>query len=209
MAGSDSSKKDIKLRQTTIQTVMINGIDIRDKTKKECVTPKQNSKKTKKPSRSSTPTQNTPSSSKITKYLTVFEQDRTKKTFNDIETMKNVSHKISMFQGLGQVMECVKGSGRCATHNCRLVREIKKKKTSNLDKNGRVIWQMCKVTISVCPAAHPKQTDTVSIPAVANPSRSAGTNKKQRLLGNSVKDQSTSLTLSTDENEVILLDKKT
>ena len=174
MAGSDSSKKDIKLRQTTIQTVMINGIDIQDKTKKECVTPKQNSKKTKKPSRSSTPTQNTPSSSKITKYLTVFEQDRTKKTFNDIETMKNVSHKISMFQGLGQVMECVKGSGRCATHNCRLVREIKKKKTSNLDKNGRVIWQMCEVTIS--------------IPAVATPSGSAGTNKKQRLLGNSVKD---------------------
>ena len=78
--------------------------------------------------------------------------------------MKNVSHKISMFQGLGQVMECVKGSGRCATHNCRLVREIKKKKTRNLDKYGRVIWQMCEVTNS--------------IPTVANPSRSAGTNKK-------------------------------
>ena len=90
-----------------------------------------------------------------------------------------------------------------------MVREIKKKKTSNLEKNGRVVWQMCEVTISVYPAAYPKLTDTVSIPAVANPSRSAGTNKKQRLLGNSVKDQSTSLTLSTDENEVILLDKKT
>ena len=211
IAGSDSWKKDIKLIQTTIQTVRINGTDIRDitKTKKECVTPKHNSKKTKKPSRSSTIGQNTPSSSKITQYLTVFEQNKTKKTLNKIETRKNVSQKINMFQGLGRGQECVKGSGRCATHNCRLVREIKNKKTSNLDKNGKVIWQMCEVTISVCPAAHTKQTDSANIQAVANSPSSAGKNKKQRLLRDYVEDQSASLTQSTDKNATIPLDKNT
>ena len=55
MADTDPKKKNIKLRQTTIQTVRQSDNDIRDirKTKKECDTQKQDYKKTKKPSRSS------------------------------------------------------------------------------------------------------------------------------------------------------------
>ena len=111
MTDTDYRKENIKLRQTTIQTVRMNYMDIRDikKTKKECDTPKQDYKKTKKPSRSSTPGRNTPSSNKITQYLTVFEPDNVKKTFSSIETKKNVSQKINMFQGLGGVRNVSRG----------------------------------------------------------------------------------------------------
>ena len=204
MADTDPKKKNIKLRQTTILTVRQRDNDISDirKQKKECVIQKQDIKKTNKPSRSSTPGRATPSSNRITNYLTVSEPNSVKKTFSSIEIKKNVSKKISMYQELGRGQACIKGSGRCATHNCKLVRKIENKKTSKIDKNGKLVWQMCEVTISVCPAAQSEQTISVNNQAVANSLCSAGNNnnKKQRLLSDYVTDQSASHTQTIDEN---------
>ena len=116
-----------------------------------------------------------------------------------------------MYQELGRGQACIKGSGRCATHNCKLVRKIENKKTSKIDKNGKLVWQMCEVTISVCPAAQSEQTISVNNQAVANSLCSAGNNnnKKQRLFSDYVTDQSASLTHTTQENATIPLDKNT
>ena len=46
---------------------------------------------------------------------------------------------------------CVKGSGRCLTHDVKLVREIKNMRMSETDKNVFTMWRLRDSAILVCP----------------------------------------------------------
>ena len=64
----------------------------------------------------------------------------------------DVSDRISRFQDIvdrGAV--CVTGSGRCATHNKKLVHEVISKKQSCVDKSGGIEWRFSDFTILICP----------------------------------------------------------
>ena len=77
--------------------------------------------------------------------------------------------------------KCVMGSGMCATHNCKLVKQIIEKRTSCIDKNGKIGWLMREGTSLACP----KSTNLSAHKPVVNNqlgsgSKSKPTNKKQR-----------------------------
>ena len=78
--------------------------------------------------------------------------------------------------------KCVMGSGMCATHNCKLEKQIIERRTSCVDKNGKIGWTMREGTILACPKSTKLST---SKPAVNNQlglgSIPTPTNKKQRL----------------------------
>ena len=50
--------------------------------------------------------------------------------------------------------ECVIGSGRCATHNIKVVRTIMNVRKSEQNEAGVMRWRLCESTVLVCPTAH-------------------------------------------------------
>ena len=48
---------------------------------------------------------------------------------------------------------CVKGSGRCLTHDVKLVREIKNMRMSDTDKDGFTMWRLRDSSVLVCPTS--------------------------------------------------------
>ena len=50
--------------------------------------------------------------------------------------------------------KCVIGSGRCATHNVRVVRTIMNVRKSDQNEAGVMRWRLCESTVLVCPRAH-------------------------------------------------------
>ena len=52
-----------------------------------------------------------------------------KTTFRNIE-QASVRMKIKRFEDISEKIKCVVGNGRCATHNCKLVREVVMRRTS-------------------------------------------------------------------------------
>ena len=74
-----------------------------------------------------------------------------KLTFGDVKK-KSMGDRISRFQDIvDRSAVCVTGSGRCATHNQKLVRRVITKKQSCVDKCGGVGWRLCDFTVMVCP----------------------------------------------------------
>ena len=63
---------------------------------------------------------------------------------------KTVSDRVKAIQKVN-VMSCVMGSGRCATHNTKLVRNVKKKKYSCVGPGGNIEWRFRDVTSLECP----------------------------------------------------------
>ena len=89
-----------------------------------------------------------------------------KKTFNQLvkkHTPIKINERISKFQELIAGDECVMGSGRCGTHNTKLVRRIVTKKMSCVDKLGGIVWRSGEVTILACPkASQPRSNSTLA-----------------------------------------------
>ena len=56
-----------------------------------------------------------------------------------------------MFQKLSEGEKCVIGSGRCSSHNVKLVRGVVKKRVSCIDKDGKLSWILREVTSLTCP----------------------------------------------------------
>ena len=83
-------------------------------------------------------------------------ENRTKKTFSELSTMRrtSVSDRIQQFQELGMGNECEIGSGRCATHNAKVVRTIMNVRKSDQNEAGVMRWRLCESTVLVCPTAH-------------------------------------------------------
>ena len=93
----------------------------------------------------------------------------TKKTFNTFNRIQmtrktSVSDRIQRFQELSDGDECVIGSGRCATHNVRVTRNVMKVRKSVQNEAGELMWRLCESTVLVCPSAHhrkPLSSDVV------------------------------------------------
>ena len=86
-----------------------------------------------------------------------------KKTFTSVgENARGISKKINEFNNLSETNgKCLIGSGRCASHNTRVVRVVQHKKTSVVNKDGSIGWKMCEAVILACPVGS-KNTSAVS-----------------------------------------------
>ena len=84
------------------------------------------------------------------------DDKETKTTFNTIGTKKiDVKKKIEEFHRISNKNDrCIIGSGRCATHNTKVMRVMVKKRVSVKNIDGSVGWQMCEGTTLTCPAVY-------------------------------------------------------
>ena len=75
---------------------------------------------------------------------------------------KTVSDRVKDIQE-AKVMSCVLGSGRCATHNTKLVRNVRKKKYSCVGPGGTIEWRFRDVTSLECPNKNilPRKPETM------------------------------------------------
>ena len=90
------------------------------------------------------------------------EKNLVKKTFRDLPDKKNdnIQKKILRYQEVSDNGDtCLIGSGRCAKHHTKLVREVTNKRVSVITKEGSLGWKMCEGTILVCPAVRRTQSD--------------------------------------------------
>ena len=85
---------------------------------------------------------------------------RMKTTFGeafDSNKKISVSDRIQRFSELERGNDCVIGSGRCATHNVRIVRILKDVRQKYLDENGLLRWRLSETTVLECPRAFSRQ----------------------------------------------------
>ena len=73
--------------------------------------------------------------------------------------------------------KCEFGNGRCMTHYVKLEREVKKKKYSVVNSNGKIDWKYRDVTCLACPSQ--KGRGSVNVGNDELPV--AGGNKKQKI----------------------------
>ena len=104
---------------------------------------------------------------------------RVKKT----SSSSSVRDRVSAINGVNGELKCVLGSGRCGTHNTKLVRRVCEKKYSCIDPvTGKVVWKTRDVTSLECPA---KAKRTGLAPGISGMSdqnfRGYNNNKKLRM----------------------------
>ena len=101
-----------------------------------------------------------------------------KMTFRPVQKTLNCSVKdnILMFQRLADRDECVVGSGRCSTHNTKLIRSVITKKVSEVDSHGHITWPIREVCILACPNKLDKQSSSEFSANDLVPAKSVGTN---------------------------------
>ena len=75
---------------------------------------------------------------------------------------------------------CVMGSGRCGTHNVKLVRAVNMRRVSDMNQGDELRWVRRESTALVCPAKERFRDDRRS-EQVANNTQLGPTNKKLRL----------------------------
>ena len=123
-----------------------------------------------------------------------------KLTFGDVckdnhVKKKSMGDRISRFQDIvDNSAVCVTGSGRCATHNQKLVRRVITKKQSCVDKCGGVGWRLCDFTILECPtslSSAPGMAGGVNNTVMSELRRETSTNKNIEYTNNYEEDQST------------------
>ena len=109
-----------------------------------------------------------------------------KKTFANID----MTGKIMKFNRLSTANECVYGSGRCATHNCKLIRSVIQKRMSVPDRDGGVSWAMRDVTCLMCPSKDQTKlltaVNSVTTDVSDTDEQNKGTNKKARITGSEI-----------------------
>ena len=115
----------------------------------------------------------------VKKALKKFETKETKLTFITPSKKTHVMKKIDNFQKLARGEECVLGSGRCGSHNCKLVRSVALKKMSVVNKDGSLGWTRREVTTLACPYA--AQSKDISTGSSASGGEVTSTNKKARI----------------------------
>ena len=112
--------------------------------------------------------------------------DTRKKTFGNID----MTARIQKFNQLTAGNECVFGSGSCATHNCKLVRSVQKKRMSVQNKDGEISWTMRDVTCLKCPSNNQTKlftgVNSVSTDESELDENHQGTNKKPRMTGSEI-----------------------
>ena len=145
----------------------------------------------------------TPQATKITRYFenkNDIDNKNVKKTFSstaDSMRKRSISEKIKsfeVFQNGGEAGECIMGSGRCATHHTKLVREVKNKRTSFVNKVGEIEWKIREGTILVCPVAGRKLLANENTVVTSPLTELGSTNKKQKTLDIVVKEMNGPIT---------------
>ena len=78
-------------------------------------------------------------------------RDTNKKKLTFVGGGAKVSARIRQLQEENNIV-CVMGSGRCGTHNVKLMKSVKSKKISCVEPGGGVGWKYVDVTCLVCPS---------------------------------------------------------
>ena len=137
----------------------------------------------------------------------------TKTTFNTIKNPRvSVSDNIKEFEDLARGGDCIIGGGYCVKHNEKLVREIKTRRMSTIDKNGVLSWSMGEVTILACPvktrqAGSMRATTTTTSVLTSELSEGGTANKRQRFIDRNEVNQPTEGNPGRRASSDILLDK--
>ena len=137
------------------------------------------------------------------------EEDKKKTTFKPLNTASTakVTENIKMFQELVDGAECRLGSGRCSTHNVKLVRNVCKKRVSCVTDNGRVTWSMREGVTLACPYKQAHRTDAATEP---EPLMYDGANKNKRIcLNRRMNQPQTELDKDFGREETLLVEVKT
>ena len=85
------------------------------------------------------------------------KEELRKTTFSVRKKQPTLKEHIAMFEKLSNGVECVIGSGRCSSHNTRLVRSVVERRVCNVDENGRVTWPMEEAITFACPLSSDRQ----------------------------------------------------
>ena len=102
---------------------------------------------------------------------------RMKKTFGS----GSVRDRVNTINVVGDEMKCVLGSGRCGTHNTKLVRRVCEKKYSFIDPViGKLVWRTRDVTSLECPGKT-KRTGLAPCNSVLNDQNIGGYNNNKKL----------------------------
>ena len=104
---------------------------------------------------------------------------RIKKTFSS----SIVKDRVNAIEGETEILKCVLGSGRCGTHNAKLVRRVCEKKYSCIDLvTGKVVWRTRDVTSMESPSKAKRTGIAPGISVMSNqPCRGYNNNKKFKL----------------------------
>ena len=112
-------------------------------------------------------------------FMKVKENYNIKKTtFVSKNTMNTASETIRMFQELEKGKECLLGSGRCSTHNVKLVRKISKRRVSTVACDESVKWTIGEGVALACPYKQGFRAEPATEPA---PLETVGTNGNKRI----------------------------
>ena len=105
-------------------------------------------------------------------------EEHEKKTTFVSKNRARVSENIKMFQELEKGAECLLGSGRCSTHNVKLVRNVSMKRVSTVTDSGNVRWTMREGVTLACPHKQGLRATPAIEPA---PLKTEGTNGNKRI----------------------------
>ena len=118
------------------------------------------------------------------------EEDLRKTTFEVKKKQPTMKEHIQMFEKLSAEVECVIGSGRCSSHNTKLVRSVVKRKVCNVDADGRITWPMGEAVIFACPLKTDRQSAREQSAIISNTPCFEGTNGNKKLCRRDDMDQS-------------------
>ena len=198
---SDGQTDEIRTMNNKKRSITVNGIDLMEIMRRKKLegtkktdkgtkkTDKQKNTNNKKTIQEETPT------GQIQKYLISEKkkkENNEKLTFETAEKL-SVKENIKRFQRMSESREgaCVMGSGRCATHNVKLVREISTKKSSFVNKSGQISWTERESIRMKCPAASNQAvTYGGGVMMTSYLDKQDGAIKKRRLSGNEEMNQS-------------------
>ena len=117
------------------------------------------------------------------------EEELRKMIFDVRKKQPTMREHIAMFEKLSNGVECVIGSGKCSSHNTRLVRSVIERRVCNVDADGKVTWPMGETIIFACPLNTDRQSTREYTAEISNTSDFEGTNGKKRLCLRDDKDQ--------------------
>ena len=180
---SNKTEEDKTFDNTPQRGITINGKNFMDIMRQKKTAGKMKTTQNRKttPGRKKTISSPAPSSVvDIRKFLT---DKIVKKTFNTVVQPRNtVSDKIEKFQKIVADSNggCILGSGMCATHNEKLVRQTDMKRICENDDRDGVRWVQRDVTRMVCPKATKVCLQRSSEPEPVISTQGGPTNKKPR-----------------------------
>ena len=117
------------------------------------------------------------------------EEKLRKTTFDVSKKQPTMKEHIAIFQKFANGDDCVFGSGRCSTHNTKLVRIVVKKRVCSVSEEERVTLPMGEAINLACPYRIDKRSVGENKAVMSESSRFEGTNENKRICLDSETDQ--------------------